>query len=92
MVHVPVQDGRRLDLLKMRHFQPQRPRCQIQFTRQRHHRPQRRAAHRNRMPPPQRPQIHVASMIPGNHGKARQAAFGGLRLPDIRKPRTTPWA
>jgi hypothetical protein len=33
------------------------------------------AAHRNRMPPPQRGKIHVPPVIAGDHREAGEAAF-----------------
>ena len=90
VIHVPMQDRRRLQLPQMLDAQTQRPRREIQFRGHRHDVAQGCAANGYRMPPPQCGQIHVPSMISGDHREARQSALGGFGLADIRDPRTAP--
>jgi len=85
MVHVPVQDGRLLELLELVQLEPHRARRQLQIGGDGHQIVERRTAHRWRITLPEPGQVDAMPVMARDHNDRRQAAFRGLGLQDGRE-------
>ena len=80
VIHIPMEDAGRLDVLETLRLQPQAAACHVKALRQRQHVLEGHAFHRNRELPPKRDKIRVVAVEGRHHRKACEPAFRSLGL------------
>ena len=87
--HVPMDNGRKAQLLQVIHLEPQGAGRELELARDLNQAAQCHALHRNRVPAPQRVQVDTVSIIACDHRETGETAFGSFRLPDYGEPGCT---
>jgi len=85
MVHVPMHDGRQMQLPELVKFEAQWSAGEIHLARYLNQGPERDPLQRHRMATPQRIQVDAVAVIRANHGQAGEAAFSCFGLPNNRE-------
>jgi len=82
MAHVPMDDGRKPELLQLIHLEAHGPGREVEIICDLHQSAQRDPLQRNGVSAPQRVQVNAVAVVRGHHCQTCEPALGGFRLPN----------